>query len=604
MLELESFARYRIYSFLAYSSLYTVSVPALLLGGVALFVVTDSAMQARRTGLAHTRNHLGLRAHPNRRAKYVNAPYWTYGGACAVKAALNSFLPKAGAIVVVEMALDPVVREDVYMLVRDFAITDYDYKVARQVLQHHLGRIRSAEGATAQLRAAGRFKKTLNAKACAHARVSEVASPARVPCLRTVEDYRSSDPSLDRHRASDRSLATRSFAAAAGLRGRPGAIAPERAKSRVRREASPNVVHLNYLPTLTAGRADCWWWLDGDRYFSIEEAARACGVPEGGPLVRALAEGGGLSPIVALGALGQGVHGCCFLHVFEDAVADLRASSVGDVFTYGAAYVGVDTACAAIYPALQALGEQGLPWRYAFAAEGRSDLARALLAAWGEHGLAADCVVSDAQHLAFQGFGPVTLFVCTPDCRHFSRRNQAPTRAEQAATLANLEAALKYVREQLPLRVIVENVAEMCVMLPISAILGRLRDYIWTRVTLCPYRHFGVPTMRLRSYWTGRLVGTVVAASVDTTEETVVDGILFRADTLAAAPTVILDAVAVGPARACASEPRGRLSAAVQLRGQRVIDFEKKAFAESFRTVLGTTGAAREARAARGRSPS
>ena len=35
---------------------------------------------------------------------------------------------------------------------------------------------------------------------------------------------------------------------------------------------------------------------------------------------------------------------------------------------------------------------------------------------------------------------------------------------------------------------------------------GNVRTHRWSRVTLCPWECFGIPTRRKRSYWLGQII--------------------------------------------------------------------------------------------------
>ena len=47
----------------------------------------------------------------------------------------------------------------------------------------------------------------------------------------------------------------------------------------------------------------------------------------------------------------------------------------------------------------------------------------------------------------------------------------------------------------------------MCLLVTvgIDTMVGQLSDYEFERHDLCPFRDFGIPTRRRRSYWVGRL---------------------------------------------------------------------------------------------------
>ena len=78
------------------------------------------------------------------------------------------------------------------------------------------------------------------------------------------------------------------------------AVECSRVRGRAPIDFAPRLVNNESLPTLTTNAYDHWMWPNGE-YFSVEEAARACGVPDGSPLHCALSH---LTPIQAVSALG------------------------------------------------------------------------------------------------------------------------------------------------------------------------------------------------------------------------------------------------------------------------------------------------------------
>ena len=71
--------------------------------------------------------------------------------------------------------------------------------------------------------------------------------------------------------------------------------------------------------------------------------------------------------------------------------------------------------------------------------------------------------------------------------------------------LSDLHRALHYVRTHKPDRVVLENLTTEDVVIGIDTMVGQLLDYEFERHNLCPFRDFGIPTQRRRSYWVGRL---------------------------------------------------------------------------------------------------
>ena len=272
------------------------------------------------------------------------------------------------------------------------------------------------------------------------------------------------------------------------------AVECSRVRGRSPTDFAPRLVNNESLPTLTTNAYDHWMWADG-QYFSVEETARACGVPDGSPLHRALAH---LTPIQAVSALGDGVHVTVAEYIVAKALAGLPPVSSSCPIRYGSALSGIDGLAAALHSA------SGGQLDYLFAAECRQVTRSALLDAWAGHGLREASTLDDARLLGGAGLPHVTLFSCTPPCKPFSKGNEAWTHRARAEALADFHLAINYVRHLRPDRVIVENVTSPCVVAGIGTILGALTGYDFARYELCPFLHFGIPTRRLRSYWVGR----------------------------------------------------------------------------------------------------
>lgn len=376
---------------------------------------------------------------------------------------------------------------------------------ALSVLQYHCDRLRTMSTSHERKCACRSFTRTLNKKARALGRVTEApAAPAAAP-RGTVSDWRSSSTSSDRRRDSSRCRATQAALKAWKIGHLEGALAPQRARRRMAVECArvrgrtptdfaPRLVNNDFLPTLTSNSYDHWMWASGE-YFSVEEAARACGVPDNSPLHGALDY---LTPIQAVSALGEGVHHNVAEHIVNIALSGLPPSTPGAKISYGSAFSGIDGIAGALHSAV------GGCLQYKFAAEQHPKTRSALMAAWGPNGLTSANALEDARGLGSAGLPPVTIFSCTPSCKPFSPGNEAWTHQARAEVLADFHLALKYVRRHKPARVIVENVTSTCVVAGIGTILGSLADYDFVRYELCPYVHFGIPTRRLRSYWVGK----------------------------------------------------------------------------------------------------
>ena len=375
---------------------------------------------------------------------------------------------------------------------------------ALSVLRYHCDRLETLSTPLEQKCACKSLTRTLNKKARALRRVIEAPAAVTVPPATTVSDWRSADPSGDRRRESSRCQATQSAVHAWQISHLAGALAPQRARRRMAVECSrvrgrsptefaPRLVSNESLPTLTTNAYDHWVWPNGE-YLSVEEASRACGVPDGNPLHIALAH---LTPIQAVSALGDGVHVSVAEHIVTRALVGLAPRGHGSPVSYGSSFSGIDGFAAAVHSV------SGGHFTYAFAAECRGATRSALLAAWANHGLCEANALTDARLLGGAGMPHVHIFSCTPPCKPFSKGNEAWTHQARAEALADFHLAMNYVRNLKPDRVVIENVTSPCVVTGIGTILGMLTDYDFVRHELCPFRHFGIPTRRLRSYWIG-----------------------------------------------------------------------------------------------------
>ena len=454
---------------------------------------------------ATLRSHLGGRAPGGTGEAGRNAPRWSNVSASAVRSLLDSWPQGQVFRKLVELATSPGawdrMEKELSLLLPD----PHHRRTALCVLRYHCDRLDTLSSPLEQKCACKSFTRTLNKKARALRRVAEAPASVTVPPATTVSDWRSADPSGDRRRESSRCQATQSAVHAWQISHLAGALAPQRARRRMAVECSrvrgrapidfaPRLVNNESLPTLTTNAYDHWMWPNGE-YFSVEEAARACGVPDGSPLHCALSH---LTPIQAVSALGDGVHVSVAEHIVTRALAGMAPRGPGSPFSYGSSFSGIDGFAAALHSV------SGGRLHYAFAAERRGATRSALLAAWATHGLCEAGALTDARLLGGAGLPRVNLFSCTPPCKPFSKGNEAWTHQARAEALADFHLAMNYVRNLKPDRVIIENVTAPCVVTGIGTILGMLTDYDFVRHELCPFLHFGIPTRRLRSYWIGR----------------------------------------------------------------------------------------------------
>ena len=225
------------------------------------------------------------------------------------------------------------------------------------------------------------------------------------------------------------------------------------------------------------------------------ELARAFGVAAPSPLASALGDRAAVSPRQAVALLGQAVHVAPVEWLLRRAAT--RLGLLQRRVRYASVFSGVDVAAAAmdvLWPAR---------WSYSTAAECDAVARRALLAAWGSRGLQASAVFLDAGGAAAMAAPYADVWVCTPSCKPFSRRNHRRSEEEVADELLTIERALRYVPAVRPLVVLIENVCEPEAVCSLTAMLRRIDGYEWEHVQLCPSANFGWAMTRARHFWLG-----------------------------------------------------------------------------------------------------
>jgi hypothetical protein len=265
-------------------------------------------------------------------------------------------------------------------------------------------------------------------------------------------------------------------------------------------------VHRAELPTALASPSDHYLVLyeaaGGGTpdvvFMAVADAATAGGVPDPSPLRGALGQHACITPTQAVAALGEAVHGNC-VGAILDRLADEGAVPTGGEWSYGSAFSGVDVAASAVAARAAA---SGLAFRYAFASEREPPRRRVLLRAWGPAGLTEPRLYGDARDPAARREERVHTFVITPVCQPFSPRNRARSAEKQARALADVHAALDYVRFARPAVVIVENVEHAELHAHMDMMLLGIAGYAWRSVVVDP-RDVGGFAARRRRYWVG-----------------------------------------------------------------------------------------------------
>jgi len=483
-------------------------------------------MQTHRR-LASRRAHLGSEATPDGEHEGKQSPWLSYGAAICLEIALRGKQGHGKQVELVAVATQSAARSKFWQRVLATGASHWDTDVASRVLRWHCRKIRAALASDRQ-RVAASLVRSLDRRTNGYDRVTVGAV--------TATDF------FDRHRGASRESAQPTFAATEyaydeaattrprphakgvarlvrrwGLEGVDGYIVPERAKARVKRERDGRpdpeflrgLVHTKVLPTQTGSRSDHYYSLRLMRYLTVGETLLAAGDYSYGesPLSAALLDEDCLTAVKACCAIGRGLHQVSTQYALSSMLDPVMSEwPAGKPFRYASAFSGIDMG-AASYDACPGLGT-ARRLEHVFACECDKSLHPALLRAWGDYGLTADRIFPDAATLATAAapLGRVDLLTITPDCRNFSRRNHARSRELQADDLAVFHGSLRYVAAHRPTFVLIENVAEPCVVEPMSCIIGAITTHAWELVVLCPWESFGIPTRRRRAYWLGRLL--------------------------------------------------------------------------------------------------
>ena len=229
-------------------------------------------------------------------------------------------------------------------------------------------------------------------------------------------------------------------------------------------------------------------------YMAIDDAATAGGIPSDSPLRKTLCDVDTITAVQAVAALGEATHG----QVVDAVIGVLQ--SEGSLPTldieYATAFSGADVTASIIHH------RTGGRWSYRFASEPKPCRRRVLLQTWAHKGLSTERLHEDACGTAARRESTVDLFVITPACQAFSRRNHSRTPHDQARSLANTHAALDYVRLARPRTVMAENVDVPELRGHMDMLLLGIPGYWWRRAIIDP-REVGGFAARQRCYWIG-----------------------------------------------------------------------------------------------------
>jgi hypothetical protein len=255
------------------------------------------------------------------------------------------------------------------------------------------------------------------------------------------------------------------------------------------------LVHTDHIPTALAAPGDHFWLPALGRWASTAEVLDMFQVPRDSPLRQAL-----LSAAVpdeeAVSHLGRAVQvGSAMRALKEAALALPTARPV----RYASACSGVDTVAAG----MNAVFPQG--WEYVFASEENAEAAGVLTKAWSGQGLTPAWVFGDAKSSEATVDAPtVDLWVITPPCPDYSRRNHARSAKGVRQASSALDRMLEYARNRRPSAIVVENVDEPEARAAITAALLSVTGYTW--VTFASDARDYTSMARSRRFWVGKAV--------------------------------------------------------------------------------------------------
>ena len=251
------------------------------------------------------------------------------------------------------------------------------------------------------------------------------------------------------------------------------------------------------IPTLTGSAGDHYWLLADERWVTPDELMNLFAVPPSAPLRRLLAPECAADALAIARAMGRAVYPICCENVLRQA---LQATTLPSPVYYASACSGID-----LFPVAldHVLGPEA--WLYVHASEIRPRVADALAYAYAPRGLTSAAIVEDAtSEAAGEWAPPADIWVCTPPCEAFSRRNHARSDSRSLATATAFDAMLDYPRHHRPRVIVVENVAEIDAHSVISAGLASLPGYTFLPPQQLDAAQYG-PMARARRYWVGWL---------------------------------------------------------------------------------------------------
>ena len=438
-----------------------------------------------------------------RPASMQYAPEWSDAAAAAVLKALQMAgdrKVRASALRVLESP------RELEAFVAHLPLTADGRGLAARIMREHAARVQAAPDEAEALMRVHTFLKPLRDRKAARTEAEPLVLAPAPPGPQTFHAWLSARPAKDKHRCIRKS--TRILEGVGswplGWMKKTGAICFERAEGRVRKERSGRpdgaflrgVVKFDELLTATANPSDHYVILTPSkepRFMTVQETMRAFGVPAQSLLWNSLSRPSGLlTATQAVSCMGRGIHVGVARQVVATLVAD---GAIGPGLAYGSAFSGIDLFAAAVEAELSG------QWSYEFASESDPVPRKGLLEAWKKRGLTAENCYASALAGEAKGARTVGLYMTSPECQAFSRRNHDPKAKDQRVSLEEFWESLAYVRASRPRVVVVENVAEHSSVGPITGLLARLEGYTVATGALDPRRTANMPICRERQYW-------------------------------------------------------------------------------------------------------
>ena len=266
-------------------------------------------------------------------------------------------------------------------------------------------------------------------------------------------------------------------------------------------------------PTCARSASHHVWWIREGRRLTVGELLCLMGVCTGARLFLALTNPRFMSPPMALGAIGDGVHvGACVAVLLRACALGARLKlgrsgkwlkSKGPL-RYASSCSGVDFFAQAL---LRVYGVDG--WTYVSACEKDWRSRRVLRDVYGGDGLQEWAISVDAEdveescRLVVKAGGELDLWVFTPPCRAFSPLNRHRSWAQSLEDLEAVRRMFRFAHVCQPNVIVLENVAGCESVAAISAIVVGLVSHRWYGQKVLADVHAGASIRRERHFWVG-----------------------------------------------------------------------------------------------------